>query len=70
MPKLKTRKTLLKRIKITGGKKVKKIIKRPTHQNHLNAKESGNKTRSKRKPKKISSIDNKFVKKVLPGITK
>ncbi|MBU1137065.1 50S ribosomal protein L35 [Patescibacteria group bacterium] len=67
MPKLKTRKTLLKRIKITGRKK---ITKRPTHQNHLNAKESGNKTRSKRKSRQMSLIDSRFVKKVLPGITK
>ncbi|OIO50777.1 MAG: 50S ribosomal protein L35 [Candidatus Portnoybacteria bacterium CG_4_8_14_3_um_filter_44_15] len=67
MPKLKTRKALLKRIKITSGKK---IMNRLTHQNHLNAKESGNKTRRKRKNQKMSSVNNKFVKKVLPGITK
>lgn len=35
----------MKRIKITGGRKV---TKRHPHQNHFNAKESGNRTRSKR----------------------
>ncbi len=42
---MKTKKALLKRIKITSGNK---ILKRPPHQNHFNAKESGNITRSKR----------------------
>lgn len=41
----KTKKALLKRVKITGGNK---IMKRPPHQNHFNAKDSGNQTRQKR----------------------
>ncbi len=41
----KTNKSLMKRIKITGSGK---IMKRPPHQNHFNAKESGNMTRRKR----------------------
>ena len=41
----KTKKALLKRVKVTGGKK---ILKRHPHQGHFNAKESGNKTRQKR----------------------
>jgi len=41
----KTKKALLKRIKITGSGK---ITKRPNHQNHFNAKEDGNATRGKR----------------------
>lgn len=41
----KTKKALLKRVKITGRSK---IMKRPPHQNHFNAKDSGNKTRQKR----------------------
>jgi len=41
----KTKKALLKRVKITGSKK---ILKRHPHQNHFNAKDSGNKTRQKR----------------------
>lgn len=43
--KLKTKKALLKRIKITGSGK---ILKRRPHQDHFNAKESGNQTRGKR----------------------
>ena len=41
----KTNKSFLKRIKITGRGK---IMKRPPHQNHFNAKDSGNQTRQKR----------------------
>jgi len=41
----KTKKALLKRVKITGGKK---IMKRPPSQNHFNAKDSGDQTRQKR----------------------
>lgn len=40
----KTKKALLKRIKITGRNK---ILKRKPHQNHFNAKESSNTTRHK-----------------------
>lgn len=41
----KTKKALLKRVKITGRNK---IMKRPPSQNHFNAKDSGNQTRQKR----------------------
>jgi ribosomal protein L35 len=41
----KTKKALLKRIKITGGGK---IMKRSPGQNHFNAKDSGDQTRQKR----------------------
>jgi len=63
--KLKTRKALLKRIKITGRKK---ILTRPVHQGHFNAKDSGNKTRRKRKAERVSSVDRKRIKKILPNI--
>jgi len=62
MAKLKTKKALLKRIKITGRKK---ILRRITRQSHFNAKESGKKTRKKRKLSKFSSINRKRVKKIL-----
>jgi ribosomal protein L35 len=52
----KTKKALLKRIKVTG---TKKIMKRPPHQNHFNAKESGNRTRNK---KGFVHAPNEFVK--------
>ena len=65
MTKLKTRKALLKRIKITGRKK---ILKRALHQSHFNAKESGNKTRSKRKTNQASSVDTRKIKEILRKI--
>lgn len=65
MTKLKTRKALLKRIKITGRGK---FMKRHTHQDHINSKESGNKTRSKRKGMEVSSVNRKTIKEVLPNI--
>ena len=40
----KTKKALMKRIKISS---TGKIMKRPPHQNHFNAKDSGNQTRGK-----------------------
>jgi len=42
---VKTNKSLMKRIKITGSGK---IMKRPPGQNHFNAKDSGKETRRKR----------------------
>jgi ribosomal protein L35 len=41
---MKTKKAFLKRIKITGNKK---LMKRPPGQNHFNSKDSGNATRAK-----------------------
>lgn len=46
----KTNKSITKRFKIT---KNKKVLFRPGHQDHFNAKESSNKTREKRKTKKL-----------------
>jgi ribosomal protein L35 len=42
---MKTNKSLLKRIQITG---TGKVMKRPPHQNHFNAKDSGNMSRRKK----------------------
>ena len=42
---MKTNKSLLKRIRVTA---TNKFLKRRPHQNHFNAKESGNATRGKR----------------------
>ena len=41
----KTNRSLLKRVKITGRGK---IMKRPPHQDHFNAKESGDSARNKK----------------------
>lgn len=48
----KTKKALIKRIKITGGKK---ILKRRPNQGHFNAKDSGDQTRKKRGDKNTPS---------------
>lgn len=65
MTKLKTRKSLLTRIKITGRKK---ITKRKVHQGHFNAKDSGNRTRGKRGDNLASSMQTKKFKKILPKL--
>ena len=63
MPKLKTHKALVKRIKIT---KRKKILKRATGQNHYNSKEGGNEGRKKKNDNRLFRTDEKNVIKALP----
>ena len=50
MVKFKTNKSLLKRIRITG---THKLMKRPPHQNHFNALDSGEETRNKKGEKRV-----------------
>ncbi|MFN7088894.1 MAG: 50S ribosomal protein L35 [Candidatus Paceibacteria bacterium] len=57
------KKSLLKRVKITRRGK---ILRRFTHLNHFNAKESGRKTRQKRGEHFISKSDEKSIKQLLP----
>jgi len=59
---MKTNKSLRKRVKITGRNK---IMKRPPHQNHFNAKESGNSTRGKRGDKRAPHELERSVKALL-----
>jgi|GEM_PF-893435 len=55
----KTKKSIIKRFKIT---KNKILMRRPQHQDHLNAKESGEKQRNKRKTKRVKKgIANKLI---------
>ena len=61
--KLKTKKLLKKRVKVTGKKKV---LIRNGGQNHFNARESSKVTKNKRRDKQISSANMKNVKKLLP----
>jgi len=63
--KMKTKKVLQKRVKITGGKK-KKIMIRAGGQDHFNSRESGKVMRNKRRDKAISKANVKNVKKLLP----
>ena len=62
---MKTKKLLQKRVKITGGKK-KKVLIRAGGQDHFNSRASGKLTRNKRRDKSISSANIKNVKKLLP----
>ena len=62
MPKQKTRKALVKKIKVTKGKKV---TRRKTGQNHFNSKETGQKGRNKKKDLRLARADEKNVLKAL-----
>ncbi len=55
---LKTNKSIIKRLKIT---KNKKVFFRPMHQDHFNAKDSGDKTRKKRKFKTLGGAIKKEI---------
>lgn len=61
--KLKTKKLLSKRVKITGGKK---IMIRVGGQDHFNSRESGKVTRNKRRDKTIAAVNIKNIRKLLP----
>lgn len=61
--KLKTKKLLKKRVKVTAKKK---IVIRSGGQDHFNARESSKVTKNKRRDKTISSANVKTVKKLLP----
>lgn len=55
---LKTNKSITKRFKIT---KNKKVLFRFAHQDHFNAKDSGNETRRKRKTRVLEGVLKKAV---------
>ncbi|PLX24450.1 hypothetical protein C0580_05190 [Candidatus Parcubacteria bacterium] len=61
--KLKTKKIVSKRIKVSSKKK---MIIRSGGQDHFNARESSKVTKNKRRDKKLSSANTKTVKKLLP----
>lgn len=65
MPKLKTRKSVVKKFKIT---KRKKILRRKTGQNHFNAKETGKRGRHKKGYTGLFKTEENNVKKALPYI--
>lgn len=62
MPKLKTNKALVKRIKVS---KRKKVIRRSTGQNHYNSKENGKVGRQKKGDVRLFRTDEKNVLKAL-----
>ncbi len=63
MAKLKTNKSILSRLKVTGRGK---LVKRPTGQSHFNAKDSGNKGRLKHRDQTVNKADIKSLKQRLP----
>ena len=63
MPKLKSRKALIKKVKIT---KNKKITKRKAGQSHFNAKESGKTKKNKRRDVSVSKGRSKNMKQLMP----
>lgn len=61
--KLKTKKILKKRVRITSKKK---ILIRTGGQDHFNSRESSKVTKNKKRDKEISPVNVKTVKKLLP----
>ena len=64
MKKFKTKKAIMKRFKMTA---TGKIMRRQSNQNHFNAKESGKKTRLKRKLVQVSKPEAKFLRRLMLG---
>jgi len=62
MPKLKTKKSVIKKVKVT---KRRKLLRRSTGQNHFNSKESGEKGRQKKKDHRLFKADENNVLKAL-----
>lgn len=63
MPKIKTKKTVSKRFKLTKKGKIKKIT---GGQNHFNARESGKTRRNKRRDTQIAKADHKTIRRSMP----
>lgn len=61
--KLKTKKAVAKRFKVTS---TGKIMRRPSGQSHFNAKDTGKKRRQKRKLVHVSKAEAKKIRKFLP----
>jgi len=63
MKKLKTNKSILSRIKVTGKGK---LVKRATGQSHFNTKDSGKRGRIKHRKLNVKTVDIKSFKQFLP----
>jgi len=61
--KQKTKKSVAKRVSVSGGKK---LTFRAGGQDHFNSRESGNTTRNKRRDKTMSKANIKNIKSLLP----
>ncbi|MDH4330364.1 MAG: 50S ribosomal protein L35 [Candidatus Moranbacteria bacterium] len=58
MPKIKSRKSLVKKVRVT---KSKKVMMRATKQNHYNSKQTGDEKRRKRNDQRLFKTDEKNV---------
>jgi len=63
MPKLKTNKSVVKKVRLT---KKRKVMRRKTGQNHYNSKENGQEGRIKRNDVRLFKADEVNVLKALP----
>jgi large subunit ribosomal protein L35 len=63
MPKLKTHKSIAKRVRLTKNKKITIV---PGGQSHFNARESGKTTKNKRRTKELHATTGKQIKKLMP----
>lgn len=61
--KIKTKKAISKRVKLSANKKIKI---RSGGQDHFNARESGKITRNKRRRKNLSKVNEKNIKALIP----
>jgi large subunit ribosomal protein L35 len=62
MPKIKTKKSIAKRFKVT---KKKKVMKRGCNQDHFNARETGQQKRAKKLDRCMSSADAKNIRRLI-----
>lgn len=62
--KQKTRKSLVKKIKVTGSKK---LTRRATKQNHYNSRATGNENRGKKRDRGFFKTDEANIAKALPN---
>lgn len=63
MPKLKTKKAVAKKVRVTAGKK---LIRRHTKQSHLNAKQTGKFRRKKRSDLRLFKTEEKNMMRGIP----
>lgn len=61
--KQKTRKSVAKKVKVTGSGK---LLRRSTGQNHYNSRDTGQQTRAKRRDQSIFKTDEANIRKALP----
>jgi len=61
--KLKTKKSVAKRFKITA---IGKVLHRPVHQDHFNARDTGKQRRMKRRLVEITGAQARAIKKLVP----